>query len=701
MIQQEYKNSVQNVEEGITSTKFVIEANASIYALLTQNPYNDRILAVIREWSTNACDACLAAGKPVKYDVHLPTVEEPQFYVRDYGTGLSADDIVGLFSCLGASTKRESNLYNGSMGIGRLAGFAVADAFTVESYYKGVLYSYAISMQEGIPVTFHLGDSPTQEPDGLKLSVAVEYSDIKYYKEKAEELYPYFDYKPTVNYDSICLELEGIDYISDNWFIKPADSSNPYRYDNYLVMSQILYKIPRDSAVNNHNFRGLVLRAEPGSVTFNPGRESLSLDKKTIAYLNEAFTKVKDEYATIVTTSLAACENDSQLVSCYYNLTDKVPPTIKSQIDPIKFMSPLLKSLVTENYGKHYTIRQNSIFDQITGNLLSLSYKPTYRKTTRALDADRNSVPLNTFFNAEHVIADLKTGYKGVINTRYRDSNVIVWQRSPKKDINLAVEEAKNQLTAMGISYKMASKFLGSRSVSETSSSLPREGLYINEIDKGSKKVLSSYMLAETEAKQNSYLYIKLKNTTPDLQNTDITFDEYLDLYIALNKIKVMPELVGVAKKYQHYIEDLENWTDIETYMKEEIKNYTFKTPKSDLSEVRTSIQISTDTVSMYPLRLQHLFKEVTRYKDFCKTTNLVTSERTLGMLKKLGASIEVFDIDPNLNLPLLQKIFKISYEYLFGDCYFYGCSGGTEVLLRNLPHLAKAEEFYALHSSE
>jgi hypothetical protein len=58
-----------------------------MFQMLTSNVYNDPILAVMREWSTNACDACIAANKPVKFDVNLPTLEETTFSVRDYGTG--------------------------------------------------------------------------------------------------------------------------------------------------------------------------------------------------------------------------------------------------------------------------------------------------------------------------------------------------------------------------------------------------------------------------------------------------------------------------------------------------------------------------------------------------------------------------------------------------------------------------------------
>lgn len=116
MIQQAYKNNVQSVQGDITTTGFSIEVNESMFQMLTSNVYNDTKLAVMREWSTNACDACLAAGVEVKFDVHLPTLEEPKFFVRDYGTGLAPEDIVGLFSNLGASTKRNSNMYNGTLG---------------------------------------------------------------------------------------------------------------------------------------------------------------------------------------------------------------------------------------------------------------------------------------------------------------------------------------------------------------------------------------------------------------------------------------------------------------------------------------------------------------------------------------------------------------------------------------------------------
>lgn len=98
------------------TNNFSIEMNSTMFSMLSKNVYNDVILAPMREWSTNAIDACLVAGTTPEFDVHLPTLSKPQFSVRDYGTGLTGEDICTLFATFGASTKRMSNKLNGTFG---------------------------------------------------------------------------------------------------------------------------------------------------------------------------------------------------------------------------------------------------------------------------------------------------------------------------------------------------------------------------------------------------------------------------------------------------------------------------------------------------------------------------------------------------------------------------------------------------------
>ena len=126
--------STHLLSDNIETTKFHLEANAHVFQMLTTKVYNDIILAPIREISTNAVDATIEAGSDRTFDVHLPTQDEPYFSVRDYGTGLSEEAIKTMYTTMGASTKRESNAYNGQFGIGKLAPLAYTSSFTIDTY---------------------------------------------------------------------------------------------------------------------------------------------------------------------------------------------------------------------------------------------------------------------------------------------------------------------------------------------------------------------------------------------------------------------------------------------------------------------------------------------------------------------------------------------------------------------------------------
>ena len=98
---------------------FQIEANATMFKILSADIYQDKIAAVIRELSTNAIDSMADAETLDSHRlyVHLPTVLEPHFSIRDYGTGLD-DEGIKLVYTYGASNRRTSNNFNGAFGIG-------------------------------------------------------------------------------------------------------------------------------------------------------------------------------------------------------------------------------------------------------------------------------------------------------------------------------------------------------------------------------------------------------------------------------------------------------------------------------------------------------------------------------------------------------------------------------------------------------
>ena len=94
------------------------------------NLYNDPQLAVIREYYTNGLDSHVEAGQTKPVDVYLPTRDNPMYVVRDYGIGMSVDDIKTIYSKYGASTKRGTNTQVGAYGLGCKSALTDAEQFT-------------------------------------------------------------------------------------------------------------------------------------------------------------------------------------------------------------------------------------------------------------------------------------------------------------------------------------------------------------------------------------------------------------------------------------------------------------------------------------------------------------------------------------------------------------------------------------------
>ncbi len=116
---------------------------------LLRNNYSNTILATIREPYANAVDANKEAGlSPESIEIKSPTFLDQTFSIRDYGNGLSRDQIFNLYSKFGKSTKRDSNTKLGAFGIGKFAPLSYKDSFTVTSYHEGIKSIYSVYISE-------------------------------------------------------------------------------------------------------------------------------------------------------------------------------------------------------------------------------------------------------------------------------------------------------------------------------------------------------------------------------------------------------------------------------------------------------------------------------------------------------------------------------------------------------------------------
>jgi len=193
------------VESGDLSTgMFGLSMNATdqahILSILRDRLYTNKILAVLREYSTNAWDAHVEAGIPhTPIKVTLPTHLNPVLIIRDYGIGLAEEDIYAIYTQYGASTKRESNEVVGMLGIGAKSAFSYSDSFTVTSSHKGMKKVYiAVLDSSNMGKMTKMFESPSEET-GVEVNIPANPNDEHLFAKEARTLFPFFWPNPIIN----------------------------------------------------------------------------------------------------------------------------------------------------------------------------------------------------------------------------------------------------------------------------------------------------------------------------------------------------------------------------------------------------------------------------------------------------------------------------------------------------------------------
>lgn len=373
---------------------FSIEASAKAFMILSDGLYSNKILAVVRELSTNAYDSHVDAGCTDKpFEVHLPTRLEPYFHVRDFGTSMSHENCMTLYTTYFRSTRNNSNDAVGCLGLGSKAPFAYTDSFTVEAYFDGTKRIYSAHRDRNGSPTFSLLDSvETNEPNGIKVSMPVQNDDIDTFIREARNVYQYFKVRPTfTGNDQVWFrDEETLLKASDNtWEFNTGDSSNK------IIMGQIAYPINEDSIASRYDdndkigdflwkSNGLRLYVNIGDVDITPSRESLSYTPETKKNIRNLLQKVLDDIKDTVEDSI---KSQTTLYLARKKFLD-----IESQCSSVKSAMESLNNAIEWNGQK--------IFDAMVGNKINteglgikMLYKSGYRSKAET-NKDIKSIPL-------------------------------------------------------------------------------------------------------------------------------------------------------------------------------------------------------------------------------------------------------------------------------------------------------------------
>jgi len=359
------KNTILK-SQNFAETACSIDAEDARYiARLLRDNYSDPRWASVREIIANAVDACKEARNGTVPLVTAPTKFNPTFSVRDYGNGLTreqvignpdlnpielaqarlADPLFGLYSKYGKSTKRNSNSGIGGFGIGRFAPLSYGDSFTVESFVNGTRTIYAMRIDEFDDTRIsELTAEPTDEPNGLKVIMPVNGQDIYRFSQLIARLrafgvvftvkgmeMPKWEEKAPVT-----LQDKGWKLVNLYQTYREIGYESYYRALHFVVMGGVPYPLDINNLSDTKNRRfvssltreSLVLELPIGSVKLHHSRESLEYNEATKKVLEEAIQCVCRDVRSLMQEGIDSSSSFSQAVERYVSYT-----SIMSNVD--------------------------------------------------------------------------------------------------------------------------------------------------------------------------------------------------------------------------------------------------------------------------------------------------------------------------------------------------------------------------------
>jgi hypothetical protein len=307
------------VNEAIVSNvgeigEFRIRNSAKAFNILSSGLYANKIKAIVRELSCNAVDSHVAAGKAdTPFDVHLPNQLEPWFSIRDYGTGLTHDQVTNIYTTYFESTKTASNEFIGALGLGSKSPFSYTDNFTVTAIKDGKrgIYSAFIN-EQGVPSIALMMTEDTDEPAGVEVKFSVnDRWDFDKFAQEAGSVYKWFKLRPIVTGNNY-FEIRDLVHETEN--IIPG-VHHTGGYNSNAVMGNIAYPIDVPNPETNLGTLakllrcGLTMEFGIGELDFQASREGLSYIPQTIESIKLKLETLNAKLAVYIADEANKIEN--------------------------------------------------------------------------------------------------------------------------------------------------------------------------------------------------------------------------------------------------------------------------------------------------------------------------------------------------------------------------------------------------------
>jgi len=375
------------------SRAFHFEFNEIMFKTLSE-AYSDPIRAVIRELACNSSDAHQMAGTQNKrFEIHLPTTHEPEFIIRDFGTGMDDQEINDLFTMYGGSNKRNSNDVIGALGIGSKSPYAYTQMYNVTTTKNGVTRTYVCHVENGMPrLTPDKVYATPDAPNGVTVQFPVKEKDIWEFENKAKIALEFFQPMPKINISNFSAHKTEYLLKGDMWGLRKEARTAAHGFTTRAIMGKVQYQIGGIDESRTNSLQKKILEMPIdmhfplGALEFAPSRETLKLSEKTIKAVLEMSDNIFSESIQTVKDKINACQNIWEAQVLLYSLINQ---TSNSAVGGAT-MSGLIKEALDKGklYGQYKNFNlseQKAVLNMLSYNSIAITkFEHNSRATKRS-----------------------------------------------------------------------------------------------------------------------------------------------------------------------------------------------------------------------------------------------------------------------------------------------------------------------------
>ena len=170
---------------------FEVDAtNPAIITKIVSDMYPNIIQTLMTEYVQNALDSHRLAKSTRKIDITLPHTSNRFYYeVRDYGVGMTPEEIKNVFRFIFRSTKRDSDSLAGGFGLGKMVFGPYAGMMHVNLFSGTQVDEYVLHMDPSQAKIVHVASRPSDQPKGVGIRIPTNKGDASRFVLLAPTIY--------------------------------------------------------------------------------------------------------------------------------------------------------------------------------------------------------------------------------------------------------------------------------------------------------------------------------------------------------------------------------------------------------------------------------------------------------------------------------------------------------------------------------